>query len=68
VTAEEFDPPTLTARAIKPYRRESDHKALDITQTRKAASRQWGRLLSSTWIFMITDGEPQGEQEGALLG
>ncbi len=65
VTAEEFDPPTLTAQGLT-HIGAAIHKALDITQTRKAQYRANGVAYYRPWIFMITDGEPQGEQEGVV--
>ena len=65
VTAEDFDPPTLTAQGLT-HIGAAIHKALDITQTRKAQYRANGVAYYRPWIFMITDGEPQGEQEGVV--
>ena len=65
VTAEEFEPPTLTAQGLT-HIGAAIHKALDITQTRKAQYRANGVAYYRPWIFMITDGEPQGEQEGVV--
>ena len=65
VTAEEFEPPTLTAQGLT-HIGAAIHKALDITQTRKAQYRANGVAYYRPWIFMITDGEPQGEKEGVV--
>ena len=65
VTAEEFEPPTLTAQGLT-HIGAAIHKALDITQARKAQYRANGVAYYRPWIFMITDGEPQGEKEGVV--
>ena len=39
-------------------------KALDILEARKAQYRATGIGYFRPWIFMITDGEPQGESDG----
>jgi len=65
VTADQFDPPGLTAQgstlmgsAIK--------KALDMIATRKAQYKAAGVLYYRPWVFMITDGEPHGEPDELL--
>lgn len=65
VTADQFEPPTLTAQGLT-HIGAAIHKALDIIQTRKAQYRANGVAYYRPWIFMITDGEPQGEQEGVI--
>jgi uncharacterized protein YegL len=65
VTAEDFEPPTLTAQGLT-HIGAAIHKALDITQTRKAQYRANGVAYYRPWVFMITDGEPQGEPEGVV--
>ncbi|WP_250123112.1 VWA domain-containing protein [Chroococcidiopsis sp. CCMEE 29] len=62
VTADEFEPPTLTAQGLTSLG-SGINKALDILQTRKALYRANGVAYYRPWIFMITDGEPQGEPE-----
>ena len=65
VTAEEFEPPTLSAQGLT-HIGAAIHKALEITQTRKSQYRANGVAYYRPWIFMITDGEPQGESEGVI--
>jgi uncharacterized protein YegL len=42
------------------------HKALDILQARKAQYRANGVVYYRPWIFLITDGAPQGEAESII--
>ena len=65
VTADLFEPPTLTAQGLT-HIGAAVHKALDLIQTRKAQYRANGVAYYRPWIFMITDGEPQGEPEGVI--
>lgn len=60
VTADQFQPPTLSALGMT-YMGTAIHKALDTLQVRKAQYRANGVAYYRPWIFMITDGEPQGE-------
>lgn len=62
VTADAFEPPTLTAQGLTCIG-SAIHKALDMIQSRKALYRANGVAYYRPWIFMITDGEPQGEPE-----
>lgn len=65
VTADSFEPPTLTAQGLTNMGT-AIHKALDILQARKAQYRTNGVAYYRPWLFMITDGEPQGEPENVL--
>jgi uncharacterized protein YegL len=65
VTAEEFEPPMLTAQGLT-HIGAAINRALDITQARKALYRANGIAYYRPWIFMITDGEPQGEPKSAV--
>ncbi|MBD2138567.1 VWA domain-containing protein [Anabaena sp. FACHB-1237] len=60
VTADQFNPPILTAQGLTNMG-SGIHKALDIIQERKYQYRKNGIAYYRPWIFMITDGEPQGE-------
>ena len=65
VTADTFEPPTLTAQGLTCLGG-GIHLALDIIQERKALYRANGVAYYRPWIFMITDGEPQGEPESII--
>lgn len=62
VTADQFEPPTLSAQGLT-HIGSGIHQALDLLQARKALYRVNGIAYYRPWIFMITDGEPQGELE-----
>jgi uncharacterized protein YegL len=62
VTADQFNPPILTAQGLTTMGA-GIHKALDMVQERKSLYRANGIAYYRPWIFMITDGEPQGEQD-----
>jgi uncharacterized protein YegL len=65
VTADLFEPPALTAHGMT-HIGSAIHKALDIVQARKAQYRTGGIAYYRPWIFLITDGAPQGEPEGVV--
>lgn len=65
VTADQFEPPTLSAEGFT-HMGGAVHKALDTIQTRKVQYRASGIAYYRPWVFMITDGEPQGEQEDVV--
>lgn len=65
VTAEEFEPPLLTAQGLT-HVGAAIYRALEITQARKALYRANGIAYYRPWIFMITDGEPQGEPKSVI--
>jgi len=62
VTADQFQPPTLTAQG-QTFMGSAIHKALDMIQARKAQYKANGVAYYRPWVFMITDGEPQGESD-----
>jgi uncharacterized protein YegL len=62
VTADQFKAPTLTAQG-QTFMGSAIHKALDMIQARKNQYRTNGVAYYRPWVFMITDGEPQGEPE-----
>ena len=65
VTADQFDPPTLTAQGYT-HMGAAIHQALDMIQARKEQYRANGIVYYRPWVFMITDGEPQGEAEDVV--
>jgi uncharacterized protein YegL len=65
VTADQFNPPLLTAQGLTTMGA-GIHRALDMIQDRKAQYRTNGVAYYRPWIFMITDGEPQGEFEDVV--
>ena len=65
VTADQFEPPKLAAQG-QTFMGTAIQKALDMVQARKSTYRQNGVAYYRPWIFMITDGEPQGEGEAAI--
>ncbi|PLZ57041.1 hypothetical protein CBP15_05785 [Fischerella thermalis WC442] len=65
VTADQFNPPILTAQGLTNMGA-GIHKALDLIQERKAQYRANGIAYYRPWVFMITDGEPQGEADNLV--
>ncbi len=65
VTADQFSPPILAAQGLTTMGA-GIHKALDLIQDRKAQYRANGVAYYRPWVFMITDGEPQGEFEDVI--
>jgi uncharacterized protein YegL len=62
VTADQFVPPTLLAQGATRMA-SAIHTALDLVEERKRQYRAYGISYYRPWVFMITDGEPQGEPE-----
>jgi uncharacterized protein YegL len=62
VTADQFNPPILIAQGLTTMGA-GIHKALDLIADRKAQYRANGIAYYRPWVFMITDGEPQGEMD-----
>ncbi|MEI6195361.1 MAG: VWA domain-containing protein [Verrucomicrobiota bacterium] len=62
VTADEFRVPTLSAGGLT-HMGSGINMALDMVKTRKAQYKSNGISYYRPWIFMITDGEPQGESD-----
>lgn len=65
VTADEFDAPTLAAEGLTQMG-EAILQTLDMLEIRKAMYRANGITYYRPWIFLITDGEPQGEAESVV--
>ncbi len=62
VTADQFQPPLLTAHGMT-HIGAAINKALDMIQARKAQYRANGIAYYRPWVFLITDGAPQGEPD-----
>ncbi|MDV2993456.1 MAG: hypothetical protein N4J56_003110 [Chroococcidiopsis sp. SAG 2025] len=62
VTPDQLELPELTAQGLT-CMGTGIHRALDMIQSRKATYRAHGVAYYRPWIFLITDGEPQGESE-----
>lgn len=60
VTVEQFLPPVLCPQGQTPLGT-GIHKALDLLDARKALYRAHGIVYSRPWLFLVTDGMPQGE-------
>ncbi len=65
VTADQFEPPTLTGQGLT-HIGAAINKALEVIQARKSQYRTNGVAYYRPWVFMITDGEPQGEPESVI--
>ncbi len=62
VTADQFESPLLTAQG-QTHMGAGISYALDMIAARKSEYRNNGITYYRPWVFMITDGEPQGESE-----
>lgn len=62
VTADQFEPPALTAQG-QTFMGTAINQALDLIAARKSEYRNNGITYYRPWVFMITDGEPQGEAD-----
>ncbi len=65
ITADQFNPPILTAGGLTCMGSGID-RALDMIEDRKAQYRSNGIAYYRPWVFMITDGEPQGEVDNVV--
>ncbi len=65
VTADLFEPPLLIAQGMT-HIGAGIHKALDLLQARKTQYRTNGISYYRPWVFLITDGTPQGESDDIL--
>jgi uncharacterized protein YegL len=59
-TVDRFDPPTLIAGGLT-HMGSAVLKALEMTESRKALYNANGVKYYRPWIFLITDGKPEGE-------
>lgn len=64
-TVDQFDPPHLTAGGLT-HTGTAIHKALDLVAARKAQYRAGGVAYYRPWVFLITDGTPQGEPDDVV--
>ncbi len=62
VTADNFEVPILTAQGLT-HMGLAINKALDLLQQRKNQYRDNGIPYYRPWVFLITDGSPQGEEQ-----
>ncbi|HZT80208.1 MAG TPA: VWA domain-containing protein [Gemmataceae bacterium] len=60
VTVDQFAPPLLQA-AGKTLMGGGIHLGLDLLESRKAQYKAHGVAYYRPWVFMLTDGQPQGE-------
>ncbi len=65
VTADQFEPPTLKAQGLT-VMGSAIHKGLDMVSSRKAQYSASGVAYYRPWVFLITDGEPQGEPDSLI--
>jgi len=65
VTADQFESPLLTAQG-QTHMGAGISYALDLIAARKSEYRNNGITYYRPWVFMITDGEPQGESDRAV--
>ena len=65
ITADQFDAPVLTAQGMT-HMGGAIHRALDMLQSRKAQYRANGVAYYRPWVFLITDGAPQGEPDEVI--
>lgn len=64
VTAGEFRPPTLVAGDYTPMG-QAIHVGLNVLQERKQQYRQHGVAYYRPWMFLVSDGQPTDEWQGA---
>ncbi|MGL4622379.1 MAG: vWA domain-containing protein, partial [Chroococcidiopsis sp.] len=60
VTADIFEPPSLSAQGLT-HMGGAILQGLDMIEARKGQYRSNGVNYYRPWVFLITDGEPQGE-------
>ena len=62
ITVDKFDPPELAAFG-QTHMAAGMNKALEMIDTRKSAYKEYGVSYYRPWVFMITDGQPEGEDD-----
>jgi uncharacterized protein YegL len=65
VTADQLEPPVLMAQGYT-HMGAAINQALDMLQARKDQYKANGIVYYRPWVFMITDGEPQGEPDDVV--
>lgn len=65
VTADLFEPPTLSAQGLT-HMGGAILQGLDMIEARKGQYRNNGVNYYRPWVFLITDGEPQGEPDSVV--
>jgi uncharacterized protein YegL len=60
VTVDEFVPPRLEANGLTPMG-SALNLAIKLVEERKEQYKQYGRSYYRPWIFLLTDGTPEGE-------
>ncbi|HWX16512.1 MAG TPA: VWA domain-containing protein [Chthoniobacterales bacterium] len=66
VTADRFEPPTISQLGSATHMCAGIDTALDMVHNRKTEYRKNGVTYYRPWVFMITDGEPTGEPPGEV--
>lgn len=65
ITADEFEPPTLTARG-KTCMGSAILQGLELLAARKAQYCEHGVAYYQPWLFLIANGKPQGEPDQVI--
>jgi len=65
VTVNKFHPPVLTASG-NTHMAGGIERALNLIDARKKVYRRTGVTYYRPWVFMITDGQPEGESKAAV--
>jgi len=65
VTADIFEPPSLSAQGLT-HMGGAILQGLDMIEARKGQYRNNGVNYYRPWVFLITDGEPQGEPDSII--
>lgn len=66
VTVDRFEPPELRASG-QTHMAAGITQALSLIDTRKSTYKENGISYYRPWVFMVTDGQPEGESEELVL-